>query len=179
MEDREKIVREKLAEREKIEGMQYRGVKHYVYELLMGEKGFQKDEILINPLFSLSLSTCEATAGADFIIALDGIYFMIIHCVSSGIEPWERYAVACARAITDYQIPYAAVTDGDQVKLFDIANNSSRIVPIDGIFDREEALHLLKNWEKVPCPEKNREKERRIIYAFEGIKCQPAQPEES
>jgi len=30
---------------------------------------------------------------------------------------------------------------------------------------------LMKNFQRIPCPENRIEKEKRIIYAFEGIKC--------
>lgn len=178
MEDREKLVRDKIAEKEKIEGMLYRGVKYYIYDLLTRDKGFHPGEILADPRFSLTLSTGDAIVSIDFLVSIEGNNFMIIHCVSSGIEPWERYILACARAIADYQIPYAVVTDGNTAKLFDIYNNSSSLLSVDDLFTRHEAVALLKNFHRVPCPEKSIEKERRIIYAFEGIKCQPVQLDE-
>jgi hypothetical protein len=173
MENREKLVREKIAEKEMIEKMQYRGVKRIVYEILKRERGFHPEEIQVDPQFSITLRTCEAKVGIDFMIILDGQIVMVIQCVSSGIEPWERYIVAFARAVIDYQIAYAVITDGEKAKLFDIINNSSRQVSVEELFTCQELLNLMKDFQKIPCPEKSREKERRIIYAFEGIKCQP------
>ena len=175
MEDREKLIREKIAEREIIEKMQYRGVKHFVHEILTRNKGFHPEEIQVDPRFSLSLPACETEVSIDFMISLNGINFMVIQCVSSGIEPWERYIVAFAQAVVDYQIPYAAITDGEQAKVFDIINNSSRQSVVEDLFAREAAVDMMKDFQKIPYPEKNREKARRIIYAFEGIKCQPNQ----
>jgi hypothetical protein len=37
----------------------------------------------------------------------------------------------------------------------------------------------MKAFTKVPCPPKRREKEKRIIYAFEGIKCPTAREDAS
>jgi len=173
MDDRDKLIREKIEEKEKIIGMQYRGVKHFVYEILTREKGYHPDEILVDPQFRIALSDCEAVVTADFLITIEGSGFMIIHCVSSGIEPWERYVIACARAITDYQIPFAVTTDGEIAKLFDIYSNSDRQLAIDDLPNRKEAVDVMKNFCKKPYPQKSLERERRIIYAFEGIKCRP------
>ena len=171
MEDREKLIREKIAEKESIEQMQLLGVKQIVYEVLTKEKGFYPEDIQIDPQFVLILSTCEATASIDFVINFEGTSFMVIRCVSSGIESWERYVIAFARAIKDYQIPYAAITDGENVKVFDIVNDSLIKESIPEFFTRQEADSLMKNFQRIPCPENRIEKEKRIIYTFEGIKC--------
>ena len=171
MEDREKLIKEKIAEKESIEQMQLRGVKQIVYEILTKEKGFYPEDIQIDPQFRLILSTCEATVGIDFLINLDKTSFMVIRCVSSGIESWERYVIAFAKAIKDYQIPFAAITDGENVKVFDIFNGSFTQESIQELFSRQKADSLMKNFQRIPCPEKRLEKEKRIIYAFEGIKC--------
>jgi hypothetical protein len=171
MEDREKLIKEKIAEKESIEQMQLLGVKQIVYEILTKEKGFYPEDIQIDPQFRLILSTCEATVGIDFLINLDKTSFMVIRCVSSGIESWERYVIAFARAIKDYQIPFAAITDGENVKVFDIFNGSFTQESIQELFTRQEADSLMKNFQRIPCPGKRLEKEKRIIYAFEGIKC--------
>lgn len=174
MNKREKLIMEKIAEKESIEMMQFMGVKHIVYEILIKEKRFHPDDVQVDPRFDLVLETCEAVVGIDFVINLEGTSFMVIRCVSSGIESWERYTVAFARAIKDYQIPYAVITDGEQAKVFDILNDVITKAPVQDLFTRQEAINLLKKFQKIPCPGKRREKEKRIIYAFEGIKCQPA-----
>jgi len=171
MEDREKLIKEKIAEKESIEQMQLLGVKQIVYEILTKEKGFYPEDIQIDPQFALILSTCEVTASIDFMINIEGTSFMVIRCVSSGIESWERYVIAFARAIKDYQIPYAAVTDGEKVKVFDIVKDSFTQESVQELLTRQEAMSLIKNFQKIPCPEKRLEKEKRIIYAFERIKC--------
>jgi len=171
MEDREKLIKEKIAEKESIEQMQLRGVKQIVYEILTKEKGFYPEDIQIDPQFRLILSTCEATVGIDFLINLDKTSFMVIRCVSSGIESWERYVIAFARAIKDYQIPFAVITDGEKAKVFDILNGSFTQESAQELFTRQEADSLMKNFQRIPCPGKRLEKEKRIIYAFEGIKC--------
>ena len=49
MEDREKLIREKLKEEELIDMMQLRGINQMVWEMLIKEKGFNPEEIEIKP----------------------------------------------------------------------------------------------------------------------------------
>jgi hypothetical protein len=171
MEDRERLILDKIAGKEFIEIMQLRGVKQIVYETLIQKKGFHVEEVRIDPQFTLIFGTGEATVSIDFMLILEGISFMVIRCVSSGIESWERSVVAFARAINDYQIPYAVVTDGEQAKVTDIIKNVSVRISIQELFTRQEALSFIKDFQKIPYPDKYREKEKRIIYAFEDLKC--------
>jgi hypothetical protein len=39
------------------------------------------------------------------------------------------------------------------------------------LFNRQEALDKIKDFIKIPFPQEKLEREKRIAYAFEGIKC--------
>jgi len=171
MEDREKLIREKIKEEELIDMMQLRGINQMLWEMLTKEKGFNPEEIEVNPEFRLQLSNCEANVSVDFIINISSVSFMVIRSVSTAIESWERYIVAFARAVKDYQIPYAAVTDGENFRIYDVISGSLLPEFTKGLFNRQEALNLTKDFQKIPCPADRQEKEKRIVYAFEGIKC--------
>jgi hypothetical protein len=171
MEDREKLIRDKIKEEELIDMMQLRGINQMLWEMLTKEKGFNPEEIEINPEFRLQLSNCEANVSVDFIINISSVSFMVIRSVSTAIESWERYIVAFARAVKDYQIPYAAVTDGENFRIYDVLSGSLLPEFTKGLFNRQEALNLMKDFQKIPCPANRQEKEKRIVYAFEGIKC--------
>ncbi len=171
MEDREKLIQEKIKEEEFIEMMQLKGVKQKVLDILIKEQGFSLDEIEIDPEFRLKLSNCEATVSIDFIINLQSVSFIAIRSVPTAIESWERYVIAFARVIKDYQIPYAVVTDGENARIFDVLSGSLVSDHLKGLFNRQEALNLMDDFKKIPCSANRIEKEKRIIYAFEGIKC--------
>jgi len=168
MEEREKLIKKKIEEEDFIEMMTHKGVKQRILEILIREKGFDPDDIETDPEFTLQLSDCRASVGIDFIINLHAASFMVIKCVPTAIDSWERYVVSFARVIKDYQIPYAAVTDGKNTKIFDILSATETA---KSFYSRREAVHLMENFKKIPCPPKRTEKEKRIIYAFEGIKC--------
>jgi hypothetical protein len=96
---------------------------------------------------------------------------MVIQCSSGSLEAWERYVTAFARVVKDYQIPYAVVTDGDKARIIDVLTGTLIGESLGQLLNREEALNKMKDFKKVPYPINRLEKEKRIVYAFESIKC--------
>lgn len=170
MEEREKLIQEKVKEEDFQDIMQLRGVKQIVWGKLK-EKGFNEDEIAIEPRFEIVLSDCEATVSIDFTINLPQATFAVIRCANAGLEFWERYIIAFARAVKEYQIPFAMVTNGYEAKIIDAISGSSVGESMEDLFAREKALNFIKDFKKIQCPEKRLEREKRIIYAFEYVKC--------
>jgi len=171
MENREEMIRERIKEQDFIEAMQLEGVRQSIWEKLIGEKGFDPKDIEIDPEFNLGLSNCEARVKIDFIVNLSSVSFMVIRCIPTAIESWERYVISFARSVKDDQIPYAVVTDGENARIFDVLAGSLIGESLKSLFSRAEAEKIMNNFKKVPCPGKRLEKEKRIVYAFEGIKC--------
>ena len=175
MNDKVKLIQEKIKQEEFIELIQLKGVKQKVFDILTQKKGFIPQEIEIDPVFRLTFSNCEAAVSIDFIVNVASTSFMVIRSIPTAIESWERYTISFARVIKDYQIPYAVVTDGENARIFYTLSGSLVRESIDGIFQKQEAVELMNNFKKIPCPAKRLEKEKRIIYAFEGIKCPTVQ----
>jgi hypothetical protein len=173
-EEREKKIKVRIEQEDFIEMMQLQGVRRSIWEFLTQQKGFQPGQVEIDPQFKLVLSDCEASVGIDFIINISSFSFMAIRCVQSAIESWERYVIAFTRAVKDYQIPYAVVTDGETARIYNMLTDSLVSDTIHGLPTRQEAEEQMKDFKKIPCSQKRLEKEKRIIYAFEGIKCPTA-----
>lgn len=127
MEDKEKLIKEKLQEQEFAEMMQLQGVRQMVWEILINKKKFEPNDIKIDPQFKITLNNCEAVVSIDFLITIDSVCFMVIRCSASAIESWERYMIAFAKSVMDYQIPYAVVTDGEHVKIRDSPPSSKQV----------------------------------------------------
>ena len=177
MEDREKMIRDRVDKEDFVEIMQLKGVKQIVWDKLIKEKGFNRDEIAIEPKFELAISDCEATVSIDVVINLPQATFAVIRCANAGLEFWERYVTAFAMVVKDYQIPFAMVTNGYEAKIVNVLSSSIVGENMKDFCNRQEALKIMQNFRKIPCPEKRVEKEKRIIYAFEGIKCPTVTPE--
>ncbi len=177
MKDREKIIKERLIAEEQEEMLYIANLKQTLHNMLIKEKGYKPQEIEIDPRFPLLLSNCHTTVTMDIAVNFSPINFMIIKCSSSALESYERYVIAFARCVKDYQIPYAVITDGKEARIIDVIHNAILGHSIEEIFSREEALKRLKDFKKIPFPPHRIEKEKRIVYAFEGIKCPTVNPE--
>ena len=56
MKEREEMIQEKIKEEDFLEMMQLKGVKQIVWNILTRAKGFNPEEIVIEPKFKLALS---------------------------------------------------------------------------------------------------------------------------
>ena len=171
MEDRESLIRDRIMADERIETMQLKFIKQKVWEILTKEKGFAPEQIERDPEFRLITNNCEFTASIDFIVNIPFASFMVIKCAPAAIESWERYTISLARVIKDYQIPCAVVTDGCNARIIDVLTTSLVGESVDELFNRQEAINKMKDFKKILCPADRLEKEKRIVFAFEGIKC--------
>jgi hypothetical protein len=171
MDDREKLIEGLIKAEEEIEIMQLGGIKQKVWEFLIKERQFKSEEIDIDPQFKLVLSDCEVTISVDFAVNLPSTSIMLIQCRSTAIESWERYVTSLARVIKNYQIPYAVVTDGENARIIDV--HTGRLIgeSLGELFNRQESLNKMKDFKKIPYPVNRLEREKRIVYAFESIKC--------
>jgi hypothetical protein len=174
MNDREKLIEQRIKAEEDIETMQLSGIKQMIWEFLVKEKQFKPKEIETDPEFRLTLGDRETKVSMDFVVNLPSASLMVIQCSSGSLEAWERYVTSFARIAKDYQIPYAVVTDGDKARIIDVLAGKLIGESLGQLFNREEALKKMKDFKKIPCPPNRLEKEKRIVYAFESIKCPTA-----
>ena len=78
MEDRKKIIQEKLREEEQREIQQLSGIKQMIWNILIHEKGFQPEDIQVDPLFTITIADSEAYVTVDFLITLSSINLMAL-----------------------------------------------------------------------------------------------------
>lgn len=171
MNDREKLIKARIKAEDEIEAIELSGIKQNIWEFLIKEKQFKPEEIETDPEFRLTLGDRETKVSMDFVVNLSSTSLMVIQCSSSSLDAWERYVTAFARVIKDYQIPYAVVTDGEKARIIDVLTGKLIGESLGQLFNREEAINKMKDFKKIPCPAKRLEKEKRIVYAFESIKC--------
>lgn len=180
---REEIIRQKILEEDKREMIQLSGIRMKVWQFLTGEKGYSAEEIFVDPEFELILSDCTVKVSIDFLIKVSGTDLLIIRCSPTSIESWERYIIAFARVAGPYQIPFGVVTDGIKARIFDTINGRLIGEKIEEIPSREELLRFSRDFSRrsfptvtSPLSSERLEREKRIVYAFEGVKCTVTTP---
>ncbi len=169
---RKELIRQKIEEEERKELLQLSGIRMKVWQFLTENKGFSRKDILVDPEFELQLSDCRIKISIDFIIKLNNLEVMLIRCSPTSIESWERYVLAFARVIKEDQIPFAAVTDGERARIMDVLTGRVIGERIEDIPSKEELSRIMENFKPSAFPSERLEREKRIVYAFEGVKCE-------
>ena len=77
----------------------------------------------------------------------------------------------CARVLEPYQIPFAVVTDAVDAIALDTLTGKVISEGMDSIPSRNELCELLQKIEFKKLAPDRAEKEKRILLAFDAIKC--------
>ncbi len=140
-----------------------------IARFLVEEKGYLKDEIEVKRHFALDVDGKRGAINVDFLLSLAGKVFMIIIFGPGSLVSRERPAVAAARLIEPYVIPFAVVTNGETAEVLETASGKTISEGLEGIPSREEALTESQKITYDILPEERRDRERRILFAFEVL----------
>ena len=169
--DRQALIAEEVAKEERLSAMGIPYIQKTLADYLVDKKGFRPEDIEIGREFKISVPECNFTLKADVLVTVEGRPFLHTKCAMASPESWERYAIAFSRAAAETLIPFAFVTDGEHMRLFDCRTCSVRGESISSIPSRDEALEILKSAANVLQDEKKRLRDRRILHAFAGLAC--------
>lgn len=173
-EERKKLIGEKVSSEESIANSEIEQIRSRVLDFLMFQKGYCKIDLQENVFFKIELPDASFDVSADIIININNKNFMTLKCVPNSPESWERQSIAFCRTVNPYQIPYAVVTDGKDVRLLDIFKRKVESGGLQIIPSKPEAEAVLNKIEFIPIPAGKLEKEKRILFAFEAINCSPS-----
>lgn len=170
-EEREALIGGIIKEQEQIFAQSIGYIQRMVIDKLL-ELGYKLSEIEINKSYHVIVSDREEfTTYVDIMVTVDGKTIMAIKCTPTSIDSWQRFMFAFCRVVEPYQIPYAFITDGQDGRLINIL--SGEVIETPQIPSRQELLDKLSNVEFVSYDREKLPKERRILYAFDAIKCCP------
>jgi hypothetical protein len=169
--DREKLISEKVRAMDEAERLQTEAVREEMLRFLIEHRGYGPEDIEKDLKFRVCVSGCEDDVSTDYIISVGGRRLMAVKCVSGSVDSRERHIIAFSRVVDEYQIPFCLVTDGENTRLIDtitggIVSEDIRFVPT-----KEEALKQIEDVNFSPYPPERLEKEKRILLAFETVRC--------
>lgn len=170
-EERKELLAKREAMEEHLSNLELTQVQRRVIEFLMAQKGYANADIETNIDFRVDLPETSFNARADIVLKTDGKRFCIIKCVMSSPESWERHSIAFGRVVESYQIPYAVVTDSESARILDVVGGKLVSEGIDSIPSKEQAIQIIQQTALCSYSQERTEKEKRILYAFDAIKC--------
>ena len=146
-------------------------IKKGIGEFLLNNKGYSKDEVEADREFDVETGNEKCKSKADIVVSIDGKRLMIVKCSIGALVSRERQAVACARLMDSYQIPFAVVTDGNDAILLDTLTGKAINEGLEKIPSRDELKAMTEKVEFKELSPERLEKEKRILLAFDSIKC--------
>jgi hypothetical protein len=171
-EERRALLAGRVADEDSLDSRDLTMLKHDVVDFLKSKKGYGDAEVLTDKRFHIKLPETSFDVSADIALNINGRIFLVIKCVINSVNSWERYSKAFCRVAEDpYLIPFAAVTDGDNTSVLDIMDGGSVYEGLGSLPSRETAVRIIQDFVPTPCPEDRKEREKRILYAFDAIKC--------
>jgi len=172
----ESIVREKkivaILDREVEDGEDLASVARKTIEyLLLEKKGYQPDEVRKNIVFEVVLGKETVGSSVDFIVTVEGKKAMVVKCSSGSLSSRERQAVAAARLLDSPPVPIAVVADPVNAEVLDTMTGKVIGEGFGAIPVREQLVKLLAEKELKALSPERIEKEKRILLAFDSIRC--------
>ena len=175
MED-ESIVREKkilaILDREIEDGEDLAAAARKTVEyLLIEKKGYAREEVRKQVVFDVILGQETAHSSVDFLVTVEGKKAMVIKCASGSLSSRERQAVAAARLLGSPPVPIAVVADPTTAEVLDVMTGKVVGEGFGAIPVRDQVLTVLSDKEPKPLSPERIEKEKRILLAFDAIRC--------
>lgn len=170
-EERSELLGKIVEAEEHLANIELSNIQRSIVEFLVIKKGYSIEDIELNKKFKVDLPDASFIVKSDIILKANNKIFLVIKCAVNSLESWERYSVAFCRVIEAYQVPYAVVTDGKTARILDVVKYNLISDSLDAIPTKEEACQILKDIILPPCAEERCIKEKRILHAFEAIRC--------
>ena len=139
--------------------------------LLREKKGYGPGDVRQGLAFEVQLGAETVWSSADFLVSLDGRAAMIIKCAAGSLDSRERQAVAAARVIASPPLPVAVVADPVTAQVLDVATGKVTSEGFGAIPTKEQLAGLVTANPIQPLEPGKLEKEKRILLAFDAIKC--------
>jgi hypothetical protein len=169
--DRRKLIEEKIREAEGKAVTSLALIREAVKDFLVHVKGYAEEEIETDKEFEIAVGDMKAAVSVDYILKLGERRFAAVKCSPGALESRERHLLSFARVVDSCQMAFAVVTDGYRARILD--GVSGRLVAEDlaSMPARAQADEILASVKPAPCPVERMEREKRILLAFDAIKC--------
>jgi hypothetical protein len=139
--------------------------------LLLEKKGYAPADVRKNVVFEVDLGTEKAHSSVDFLVSLDNRKAMVIKCAAGSLSSRERQAVAAARLLDSPPVPIAVVADPENAEVLDVATGKVIDEGFGAIPIKENMERMLAAADVKPLSPERIEKEKRILLAFDAIRC--------
>jgi hypothetical protein len=146
-------------------------VRNLAEKILLDEKGYSPDDLRKSVVFNVLLGAETVQSHVDFLVALEKRNVMVIKCAAGSLDSRERQVVAAARVLGEFPIPVAVVMDPMSAVVLDGVTGKVMGEGFESIPTKEQLYATVSGREIKPFPQEKVEREKRILLAFDTIRC--------
>jgi hypothetical protein len=146
-------------------------VRHIAERLLFGEKGYAEADVRKNYTFTVALPDEKVESSVDFLVTVSGRNAMVVKCASGSLSSRERHVVAAARVVADAPVPVAVVMDPMSAVVLDALAGKVTGEGFDAIPSKEQLAAIVTGKDIKPIAPEKLEREKRVLLAFDTIRC--------
>lgn len=146
-------------------------IRQFIERLLVEEKGYKPEEIVVDRYFVLHIDGEVHQAVAELVVFINEKPFMSIKSSRGSLVTREQEAIAASRLAYETQTPLTVVTNGEDAELLNSYTGKVIGAGLNAIPSREEAIEMADNLEYLVMPPKQREKWTRIYMAYTTFEC--------
>lgn len=169
--DRRKLIKEKITEVEAKALTSLALIRQVVKDFLIQIKEYSDEDIETDKEMEITVDGVKTRVSVDYILKSRGRRFAVIKCSPGALESRDRHLISFARVVDSYQIPFAVVTDGSHARILDTVSGKLVAEGIASIPARPQADEIVGSMKPIPYPMERMEREKRILLAFDAIKC--------
>jgi hypothetical protein len=146
-------------------------VRHVAERMLFGEKGYGQADVQKNLVFPVTLGPETVESFLDFLVTVDSRHAMVIKCAAGSLSSRERHVLAAARVVGKLPVPVAVVMDPMSAVVLDTMSGTVMGEGFDAIPTKEQLISLVSGKELKPIAPEKLEREKRVLLAFDAIRC--------
>ena len=143
--------------------------KQKIARFLVEKKGYSKQDIEVRRAMEVTVDGDKGWVKVDFVITVADKVFAIIIFGPGSLVTRERPALAAARLVETYAVPFAVVTNGEDAEVLETKSGKVIDEGLEAIPSRQEALEKMRTFAFEKVPEDRLEKEKRILFAFDVL----------
>ena len=136
---------------------------------LIEQKGYAKEDLAVRRRLEMIIDGKKIPSMVDFTISVDGKVLLVIRYGPGSLVTRERPALASARILEPYQIPFTVVTNGEDAEVLDTVSGEVIGTGINSIPDRASLVNQMKTITLQPLSAEQSTAEKRILSAYDWL----------
>ncbi len=147
-------------------------IRQQLARLLVEEKGYAKEDLEPRLKIETLFGNQFVVSKIDLVVRIDGRRLLVVRYGPGSLVTRERAAVAAARVLDPEQrIPMAVVSNGADAEVLDTLTGAVLGCGLAGIPCRDDLQAMAAFMDLSPYPAAHREKELRILNAYDVQVC--------